>query len=227
MCPAPAVPSVGSVNIRWHHPRKEKLMGFYAEHIVPRILDKACGLEAATPFRERAACRPGRRGRRDRVRVWPEPPPLPRRGRLRGRRRPVRRRLEAGGPAAGEGNRARTPRRPRRPAAALRRRHLRRRALDLDDVHDPRPRGRPAGAATGAAPGRHAALRRARPRTRREGPSHAASDGAAEQAHLRRLPPDPADHRPDHRCRVRDQGARPVLRAGRPEVRRRRLAGSR
>src|SRR6476469_2836882 len=28
-------------------------MGFYGEHIVPRILDKACGLQAATPFRQR------------------------------------------------------------------------------------------------------------------------------------------------------------------------------
>ena len=28
-------------------------MGFYAEHIVPRIIDKACGLQAAVPFRER------------------------------------------------------------------------------------------------------------------------------------------------------------------------------
>src|SRR6478609_1639344 len=54
MCPTSAVPSVETVNVRWHHPWKEKLMGFYAEHIVPRILDKACGLEAATPFRVRA-----------------------------------------------------------------------------------------------------------------------------------------------------------------------------
>ena len=29
-------------------------MGFYGEHVVPRILDKACGLEAAKPFRQRA-----------------------------------------------------------------------------------------------------------------------------------------------------------------------------
>lgn len=28
-------------------------MGFYSEHIVPRILDKVCGLETAAPFRER------------------------------------------------------------------------------------------------------------------------------------------------------------------------------
>jgi len=54
MCPTSSVPSVETVNVRWHHPWKEKLMGFYAEHIVPRILDKACGLEAATPFRVRA-----------------------------------------------------------------------------------------------------------------------------------------------------------------------------
>ena len=29
-------------------------MGFYGEHIVPRIIDKACGLESAKPFRQRA-----------------------------------------------------------------------------------------------------------------------------------------------------------------------------
>jgi len=28
-------------------------MGFYAEHIVPRIIDKACGLQSTVPYRER------------------------------------------------------------------------------------------------------------------------------------------------------------------------------
>jgi len=28
-------------------------MGFYAEHILPRIIDKACGVKTATPFRQR------------------------------------------------------------------------------------------------------------------------------------------------------------------------------
>ncbi|GAA2147166.1 class I SAM-dependent methyltransferase [Nocardioides koreensis] len=28
-------------------------MGFYAEHVVPRIVDKACGIKAAVPYRQR------------------------------------------------------------------------------------------------------------------------------------------------------------------------------
>jgi ubiquinone/menaquinone biosynthesis C-methylase UbiE len=29
-------------------------MGFYAKHILPRIIDKACGMKTAVPLRERA-----------------------------------------------------------------------------------------------------------------------------------------------------------------------------
>src|SRR3954454_9970143 len=34
-------------------PRGGTTMGLYSEHVLPRLLDKACGLSNATPFRQR------------------------------------------------------------------------------------------------------------------------------------------------------------------------------
>ena len=68
---------------------------------------------------------------------------------------------------------------PRRRVAPVRRRHVRRGAVDLDDVHDPRPRRGAARAAPRPEAGRPTALRRARPRARRIGAAVAAPPRAA------------------------------------------------
>ena len=63
----------------------------------------------------------------------------------------------------------------------LPRRQLRHRPVDVDDVHDPRPRGRAARATESAEARRHPALRQARPDARREGAGLAAPLRADQQ----------------------------------------------
>ena len=168
----------------------------------------------------------GRR-RRDRLRVGAQRPVLP-----GGRHRvaaiepadsagssPASASSAATGPGAALG--------PRRAVAAVRRRHLRRRAVDLDAVHDPRPR-------RGAA--------RAAPRPQARRPLHFVEHGLAPDEPVRRWQHrlEPVQKRLFGGChltrpvvdlltrrRLHDHRGRRLLRGGRAEVRRRELPGYR
>ena len=158
---------------------------------------------AAAPPRLRGAR--GRR-RRDRLRLGTECPVLPGGRHQNCRGRTGRPGLEAGRRTT-EGERCPGGAvRPGWPVAALRRQQLRRGAVHVDNVHDPRRRCRSGRVAAGAQAGRNAALRRARAGPRRAGPPLAAPPRADPEAPVRRLSPHPADCRDAYKRRLHDQG---------------------
>ena len=112
-------------------------MGLYGEHVLPRVINVACGLKAVAPLRRRVC--EGLEGNVVELgfgsghNIPLNPDSVSRVAAIE----PAERRLEAG-PETPEGSHR--PRRevgPRWPVAAFRRRPLRHRPVHLDAVHDP------------------------------------------------------------------------------------------
>ena len=200
-------------------------MGYYADRVLPRIINAACGMKSSEPFRRRVC--EGLHGNvveigfgsGHNVPFYPpdivgvtaiEPADLAWQladGRLAATTIPV------------------TRERPRRTAFAARRRQPGHRAVDLDDVHHSGHRLRAGGAPPSPEARRDTALRRARSCSRRQGAALATPSRTSAEAAVRRLSPHATDHRPAHRRRLRGLRTRRVLRARRPEVPRGRHPG--
>src|SRR5664279_5375780 len=80
--------------------RPERTRGLYAEHVVPRLVNLACGTKTAEPLRQRVCDGLVGNVGRGRFRIRAERPVLPIGRDRRGRCRAVRLRLEARGQTA-------------------------------------------------------------------------------------------------------------------------------
>ena len=140
-------------------------MGLYGEQVLPRIVNVACGMKNNKPLRRRCAELAGEVveigfGSGHNVPFYPDAV----------NRVAAIEPAEWGGgwPRTGEGRGGPGGKvRPGRPVAAVRRRQLRRRTVDVDAVHHPGHRRRTVRGPPRPQAGRDAALRRARSRSRR------------------------------------------------------------
>ena len=115
-------------------------MGLYRDQVLPRVIEALCGMKAAEPQRRRVcdglAGEVVEIGFGSGLNVPFYPSAVTRVAAIEPADvgwKLARKRLDAS-------DRAGRALGPRRAVAAVRRRHVRRRAVDLDDVHDPRPR---------------------------------------------------------------------------------------
>ena len=186
-------------------------MGWYGDRVLPRIIDVACGMKVVVPLRQRVCEQLHGRvlevgfGSCLYVPYYPaavtmvessNPPMLPGSSPASASRRAA---CRCDGPhsTGSSGRTTRTASTPRCPPG--------RRA--------PSP-CRAARGATSSPPGRHAALRRARPGTRRGRTALAAPLGADAEAALRRVPPHPARRGPAHSRKLHRHRTRRLLREG-------------
>ena len=192
-------------------------MAIYREHVLPRIINVACGMKQSNPLRERVC--DGLHGGVVEI------------GFGSGLNVPFYPAAVTGVSAVEAGweadHRIEDPgraRRARRRVASLRRRNVRHRDLDMDALHDPRRRQGAAGGSARPQARRHPSLRRARPRSGREGPAVAEPAERTADEGVRRLSLEPRDRAAHHRVRLHDQRRRRLLRERCAEGGGRRLA---
>ena len=176
--------------------RPERTRGLYAEHVVPRLVNLACGTKTAEPLRQRVCDGLVGNVGRGRFRIRAERPVLPIGRDRRGRCRAVRLRLEARGQTAARNAYPCETVGAGRADAALSRRQFRRGGVQLEPVHHPRRRRSAAGTSAGTETRSAPPFRRARAGAGRGCASLAAAAGTSTEEALRRLLSHQAGRRP-------------------------------